>query len=190
MKIELNEKLLKTNFSLDEIFILSSVLSGNLPHMYEVYKYKLDCLEKHIKKLEGNLYISNVNSILKPRPNLLKLLDFDVDINEDPDIFFKTFNELFPTISNYGGDRILRANIKDLRDKYVRYDRKYKWDKDKVLKVTKKYIEDELSKSRGIYIMNASYFIHKQGEGSKLAALYDAFDENEPIVNNSFTEKL
>lgn len=187
MNIIINDNLIHSGLNFDEIITLSCIVEGNLDLLDLLFKNRLQHLKKIKNNLERDLYIVQLPTKINLRNKAIDLLDLKVDSFEDPNEFYNQFRLLFPKKSEVATPYPVRASIQDVKKKYDKYAKIYNWDREKVLKVTKKYVQDCLDKDGGKYMQKCCNFIHLQDKDSHLAALYDEYDEEEEtqtIKNN------
>jgi ribosomal protein S21 len=157
---------------------INDILESNLtPNEYIV----LYCLKNSLK-------ISEKIDVDQVKPSLISMglvtSDFNLTSKADlyvksavqstPTGFAKEYRELFPAIRLPSG-AYARVSEQDLDDALRKFIKRYKYDKETILKATKIYIESFENNSYN-YMKNSYSFISKRGEPSALAAACEAVE--------------
>lgn len=166
----LNEKLLETGLTLDEIIILTLVYHEDFEKISTLFKYRESDYKQIISKLDEELYIKDNSGKITLREKAIKYFEID-----DFDDFVDKFVNLFPKGAKNLSGQYIKCNKTDVENRLKKIIKKHKLDKDKVLIVTKAYV-DEWADKNYAYAKASIYFIEKNGQ-STLVDNYNNYTE-------------
>jgi hypothetical protein len=136
---------------------------GNTYNFYELFPtQRLADLMEQMKKEEGIFKSLVVIEEVKKSP-----------VVDDFDSFSSTFRELFPKNIRPAGKPV-RSSLLDIRKKLKAFEKEYPgYTREEILTATAHYVERYRKKGYS-FMRTATYFIHKQNEGSDLATEIDS----------------
>lgn len=177
----INTKLLQTSLPLDACILISLAFSEQFVEIKRLFKYyKPERYEAMIIFLESELYIKSIGDKIELRKRALDCFS-DISIEAVIDKYM----ELFPKgIKNISGHYI-RSNRKDVSVKLKRLIVKHKLDHEKLLLVTKEYVDSWALKDY-TYMKNSMYYIEKDG----YSTLVDDYNNYVEEVQNKLTGNL
>lgn len=126
--------------------------------------YKKDYIETTAETNYGIFKFSELK-VTKKGLSILSFKELLKEVNQNKsafDSFVKEYFDLFPE-KIHSGNYLVKSNLELCKDKMFKFIRKYKHDRETILKATKTYIE-HCRKQNYAYMKTAFYFILRENE--------------------------
>lgn len=147
-------------------------------------------LELRILKNHG--FLSTNNEITSKGKDVLDIqVEDKVEVTSKGSLnfntFIETYREIFPPGKVHGYAK--RDSVQDLKQQFKKWFGVYNYSYDKILEVTKDYVEEEME-SGGKYLKSSYYMLFKKGEPSLLAKLCEQHGKQNGTEKVSFNEEI